>query len=200
MGSAMKTVHDVSLLGGHPVLDFVNTVDSRVGRLGTDYLTGYGDLLVWARRTGVVDPQALRRLEEAVAQQPAMAEVALKRAIQLREAIFGLCLAEGGVGASDADLDILNEMVLRAGRNRRIVATEDGLAWHWAETLDLVADRVAVAAAELLLGARNRRPIRQCPGDNCGWLFLDTSRGGRRHWCSDRTCGTKARVRRFRAA
>jgi predicted RNA-binding Zn ribbon-like protein len=41
--------------------------------------------------------------------------------------------------------------------------------------------------------------VRECLGPNCGWLFIDTSRGGQRRWCSDRSCGTHARVRRFRA-
>ncbi|MCV4932572.1 CGNR zinc finger domain-containing protein, partial [Escherichia coli] len=42
--------------------------------------------------------------------------------------------------------------------------------------------------------------IRECPGRNCGWLFLDTSRNGQRRWCSEAECGTPARVARHRAA
>ncbi|WP_246713898.1 CGNR zinc finger domain-containing protein [Rhizobium leguminosarum] len=32
-----------------------------------------------------------------------------------------------------------------------------------------------------------------------GWLILDESRGGHRRWWSDNTCGSHARVRKFRA-
>nr|WP_245414476.1 CGNR zinc finger domain-containing protein [Mycoplana dimorpha] len=32
-----------------------------------------------------------------------------------------------------------------------------------------------------------------------GWLFFDQSRNGRRRWCSDKKCGSNARVRKFRA-
>jgi predicted RNA-binding Zn ribbon-like protein len=39
--------------------------------------------------------------------------------------------------------------------------------------------------------------VRQCPGRNCGWLFLDVS--GRRHWCSMATCGSRAKMRRLYA-
>ncbi|TIU06903.1 MAG: CGNR zinc finger domain-containing protein, partial [Mesorhizobium sp.] len=35
-----------------------------------------------------------------------------------------------------------------------------------------------------------------CP--RCGWLFLDTSRGGKRRWCSMRTCGNREKVSRHR--
>ncbi|MGO4135948.1 CGNR zinc finger domain-containing protein [Rhizobium brockwellii] len=41
--------------------------------------------------------------------------------------------------------------------------------------------------------------MRACQGPNCGWLFLDQSRGGHRRLCSDKTCGSHARVRKFRA-
>jgi len=39
--------------------------------------------------------------------------------------------------------------------------------------------------------------IRECPGEDCGYLFRDTSRG-RRRWCSMKTCGNRAKVQRFR--
>ncbi|HET7305552.1 MAG TPA: CGNR zinc finger domain-containing protein [Segeticoccus sp.] len=31
-----------------------------------------------------------------------------------------------------------------------------------------------------------------CPGDDCGWLFLNP--GGRRRWCSMSPCGNRAKV------
>lgn len=83
---------------------------------------------------------------------------------------------------------------------RVLVPEPDGFAWRWSgDSLDAVAHRVALAAAELLVQRADRRRVRECPGPNCGWLFIDTSRGGQRRWCSDESCGTPARVRRFRA-
>ena len=41
-----------------------------------------------------------------------------------------------------------------------------------------------------------RERLRSCP--RCGWLFLDTSRGGKRRWCSMRTCGNREKVSRHR--
>ena len=35
--------------------------------------------------------------------------------------------------------------------------------------------------------------VKACPGDDCGWLFLD--RSGRRRWCSMDSCGNRAKVR-----
>ena len=39
--------------------------------------------------------------------------------------------------------------------------------------------------------------VRACPGEDCGWLFYDAT--GRRRWCSMASCGTRHKVRRFRA-
>jgi predicted RNA-binding Zn ribbon-like protein len=50
-----------------------------------------------------------------------------------------------------------------------------------------------------LADRQHRRGVRECPGPNCGWLFLDTSKAGRRRWCSDESCGSRSRVKRFRA-
>lgn len=41
--------------------------------------------------------------------------------------------------------------------------------------------------------------LRQCAGDNCYLLFLDTSRPGNRRWCSMERCGNRHKVREHRA-
>jgi predicted RNA-binding Zn ribbon-like protein len=41
--------------------------------------------------------------------------------------------------------------------------------------------------------------IRVCSADDCGLLFVDTSRPGQRRWCSMERCGNRAKVREHRA-
>ena len=56
---------------------------------------------------------------------------------------------------------------------------------------------IARAAGDLLTSdALNR--VRQCSNPNCSWLFVDTSRAGRRRWCDMKVCGNRAKVYRFR--
>jgi len=38
--------------------------------------------------------------------------------------------------------------------------------------------------------------LKLCEGHDCAWLFLDTSKNGRRRWCSMATCGNSAKARR----
>ena len=58
--------------------------------------------------------------------------------------------------------------------------------------------RVALSARELLLALPGGR-LRVCAGDECGWLFLDSSKAGRRRWCSMADCGNRAKARRHYA-
>ena len=41
--------------------------------------------------------------------------------------------------------------------------------------------------------------IRQCPGDHCGWFFLDSTKRGNRRWCSMSECGQEAKTAQRRA-
>jgi predicted RNA-binding Zn ribbon-like protein len=61
--------------------------------------------------------------------------------------------------------------------------------------LDLVLHRTVAAAAALLIGERLDR-LKRCHGPRCGWLFLDTSKAGRRRWCDMATCGNDEKARR----
>jgi predicted RNA-binding Zn ribbon-like protein len=56
---------------------------------------------------------------------------------------------------------------------------------------------VSGSAAELLTSTELAR-VRECGGENCGWMFLDNSRNHSRHWCDMQDCGNRAKVRRFR--
>lgn len=197
-----KTIDEISLLGGHPALDFVNTVDSRGERWGPEFLNSYGDLVTWALRLDVIDDNEQRILLSLAAKSPSEAERELIRARELRETLHRIFLTE----ANDEpvrvrDLELLNEATRRAQGQRCLAVVDATIEWHHspADHLDTVATRVGWLAAELLTSRRDRRPIRACEGRNCGWLFLDHSRNGHRRWCSDRTCGSHARVRKFRA-
>ena len=51
----------------------------------------------------------------------------------------------------------------------------------------------AVVGRDLLAGPRLDR-VRRCANPECGWLFLDDSRAGKRRWCSMQSCGNRAKA------
>ncbi|WP_437102842.1 CGNR zinc finger domain-containing protein [Streptomyces sp. enrichment culture] len=57
---------------------------------------------------------------------------------------------------------------------------------------------VARDAVELLTDPVARASLRQCAGEDCPLVYLDTSRGRRRRWCSSEVCGNRERVARHR--
>jgi len=199
---SMRGVKDMLLVGGHVVLDFINTVDIRNGGFGPDYLTDYTDLLTFSERTGLLGQSIVMDLERRALRSLGSAQRALSDAIVFREVLYRICRSEvSGEAVSTEDVKMLDEKV-RDAANRRIVTFRSGaigLSWSDPPEFNAVVDRLAVQALGLLTTRDERRLIRECPGRNCGWLFLDTSKGGRRRWCCDRTCGTHARVAKFRA-
>ncbi|MFE3162856.1 CGNR zinc finger domain-containing protein [Streptomyces sp. NPDC059224] len=83
----------------------------------------------------------------------------------------------------------------------RAVPGEDGLlVRELAGPPECAALLAAVArdAVELLTDPVARAAVRECEGDNCPIVYLDTSRGRRRRWCSSEICGNRERVARHR--
>ncbi|MCD0485087.1 ABATE domain-containing protein [Streptacidiphilus sp. ASG 303] len=57
---------------------------------------------------------------------------------------------------------------------------------------------VARDAADLLTDPATVARLRQCEGEGCDLVYVDTSRGHRRRWCSGAACGNRERVARHR--
>jgi predicted RNA-binding Zn ribbon-like protein len=58
---------------------------------------------------------------------------------------------------------------------------------------------LAQSALDLLLAEDTPR-LHACASDTCRWLFLDTSKNRTRRWCDMKTCGNRAKARRYNAA
>lgn len=186
-------------LGGHPALDFANTVAWRLRPEPTEGLPDYPTLLRWARLAGLVAPGDAGEIAARAAADPAGADAARRRAIGLREAIdvVFVAVAQGGEPPVAA-LDALSRSVAEAAGRLRLRRTGDGFAWVWpdadAVSLDRPALEVSWKAARLLLSP-DRERVRRCGGEGCGWLFLDQSRNRSRRWCDMAVCGNRARVK-----
>lgn len=69
----------------------------------------------------------------------------------------------------------------------------------------VVAPTAAAALSTLardaidLFGGPFAHRIRVCAAENCGLLLVDTSRPGKRRWCSMELCGNRAKIRTHRS-
>lgn len=197
------TEHRFKLLGGALCLDFTNTVAWYSSDNPRDRFATYADLIAWGRQTGTLTEPEAQHLLEIAAQRSDAAADTVERARALRRTIHRIFSALAGGGAPDqTDLDVLNILMAEAFANLRIVKTEHDFRWAWGgapERLDRVLWPVVQSAAALLTSEELDR-VKECPGKDCGWLFVDRSRNRSRRWCDMADCGNRAKVRRYRAS
>lgn len=123
----------------------------------------------------------------------------LRRARDLREAIYrtAVHVADGSTPGAQ-DLRTINEW---AAHNDAVRLLGDAGA-HWqvppASPARTALALVAVDAVEVLGGARDGA-VKICSGELCAAVFVDTSRGRSRRWCSMGTCGNRAKRSAMRA-
>jgi predicted RNA-binding Zn ribbon-like protein len=188
-------------IGGDSALDFVNTVTGR-DRQPRDWLDSYARLLEWARLVRLLPEKNLRALTKKLRGEPAAATRALSRAKDLREELFTLvsAVASGNAPPKSA-LAALREHWL-AGIEAHELRFEDGrvIADIRADAadFDLIAAMVAYRMVEHVMPQPVDR-LRMCGGANCSWVFIDSSKAGRRRWCDMAVCGNVAKTQRFYA-
>ena len=202
MKGPKSSAAEMRLVGGRLCLDFVNTVDGRKNDLVLgDKLGDYSDLVAWSQHSGIVTATEAARLIRESKQKPAAANTVFHRAIALREALHRILKATVMESVPPSiDLETVNDELLKARKNERLISTDEGFRWEWigGETaLDRMLWSIAQSAAEFLSTGDLSR-LRECGGEECGWLFEDTSRNRSRQWCHMQDCGNVAKVRRFR--
>src|SRR3954452_12801330 len=102
----MGDVRAMRLAGGHPTVDFVNTLGGRKDTPDDEYLHDYRDLLVWSERTGLIDPELVGTLARAADRRRRPAATALATALDMRghvDAILRATLAARAPRAADLD-------------------------------------------------------------------------------------------------
>jgi predicted RNA-binding Zn ribbon-like protein len=190
-----------AFVGGHPALDFTNTVGGSTRSREVERLGAYGDLVAFAAAAGVVDDAEAAALSGLAAGDPAAATAALSDARAQREALHRwLAAALTGAPGDEADRARVTDDVAAAVRAAR-PAPDPTHGPAWVVTVDdaglaLPARRLALATAALLAGEERRR-IGLC--GRCSWLFLDPSPSRRRRWCSMAVCGNRAKAARHHA-
>jgi predicted RNA-binding Zn ribbon-like protein len=213
MKAMQAPASEMKLVGGRLCLDFINTVDGRKSdspRRGSraidsqmlgDKLAEYSDLVNWSRHSGIVTATEAERLIQTSKRNAREARDVFDRAIALREALYRICKTiMTGHRQQRADLETVNDELLKARTHERLTHAAHGFTWEWAASeaaLDRMLWSIAHSAAELLTTGDLSR-LRECGAEECGWLFEDTSRNRSRQWCDMQDCGNLAKVRRYR--
>ena len=186
--------------GGHPALDFVNTLDERPLDQPIENLATYRDFVRFAELAGLIEPAPARTLRALAG--PASSRI-VRRARKLREHLFNALVAiHQHEPVSRRDLDAIASAIRAARANRVLVAsTSRSLAlyrWSRPTAVEIPLHACALAIESLLMDV-DRRRIKKCEASDCDVYFVDTSKSHRRQWCSMKNCGNREKQRRWRS-
>lgn len=195
-------------LGGVLGLDFVNTVvRTRDGPV--DLLETPERFLDWMRRidAGSVEPSmedlAPRdlpglRLLTVEARELRRALVVLLRWVADGEDTEGFDAEPLEAGRFEAGAAFTIDRALGGASATYRLAGLDGVRTRFDRTSPFAAlTPITLSALEVVRNADPAR-LRECDADDCVRWFVDTSKGGRRRWCSMARCGNRAKVARYR--
>jgi predicted RNA-binding Zn ribbon-like protein len=178
----MQPLEELPFVAGHVALDFVNTAEERGHPDAGDVLHTPEDLRLWGERYGL--------LEDATDDAPEF-----RRAIEARELLYRLLFARVHSRAVPVgDVERLAQLAAEAYGAGEL---DPDFTWRWPRSELSTIRHVAVTSAVELLQAQPR--LKQCPGEHCGWFFLDATKRGNRRWCSMGECGQEAKSARRRA-
>ncbi|HZG05495.1 MAG TPA: CGNR zinc finger domain-containing protein [Streptomyces sp.] len=150
------------------------------------------NLVVWASRS---------RLRPSPVVE--VTEVELAAARELRAALWRMAVDQAhGRTPRPEDVEVVNDTAAGPPLPVRLLRSDGGAGWarDWgpAATGAQLLSTVARDAVDLFGGPYAHR-IRECASEDCYLVFVDTSRPGRRRWCSMERCGNRHKVRALRA-
>jgi predicted RNA-binding Zn ribbon-like protein len=161
--------------------DLPNTIDVEMGR---DVLVSVADLERFAAAHGVSgrfrsdDVRCFR---------------------ELREAIRAICAGHAGAGEDEAAVALLNAQLARAPLLVQATSSRELTIATTSSTgaTALLARLAAGIATAHQLGDWTR--LKACDAHSCRWVYYDRSPGNRSRWCTMSICGSREKVRAYRA-
>ena len=196
----LDSVH-FQLVAGHPVLDFVNTLDWRFRPSGSEeLLNDYEDLLRFSEQSGLMTRWEARR---SATGDSATKKRILTSAKKLRECLASIlyAIAYGQTPPID-HRRTLSDFARTVRRSEDLEWRNSRLAWianrDRTNASDMPFLKLGSAALDLLTSEKINK-LSTCSNPECRWLFLDGSKNQGRRWCDMKLCGNRIKARRYRS-
>ena len=182
-----------NLVGGHPALDFVNSVHDWYAA-PRDYLGDAADAIAFGVACGILSADEAQLLSASTTERELTRLRALRASLErvFRAEVAGRKAVAADLAAVSREASAATSAAVLQHRQGRLVRRIDpagggGATLRW---------RLAEAAVELLTSPEMER-VKACP--SCGWFFRDESKNGSRRWCSMATCGSIEKSRAYYA-
>jgi predicted RNA-binding Zn ribbon-like protein len=148
----------------------------------------------------LASPEALREWfadHRLMAPDEPVSEGDLRRALDVREGLRALLLANNGLPIDDAKVERLDRAASRAGTRVRFhPGQRPELAPDAAGVDGAIARLLAIVAMAVAHDVWDR--MKACPRDDCLWAFYDHSRNRSGKWCTMDVCGNLEKARAYR--
>jgi len=182
-------------IGGEIAVDFANTVSLEGEEAGR--FRSWRDLVDFLELRGAVsrgEGTALRAMGERDARACA---AAFEQALELRALIRTVLAALAGRRPPQAGwVDAVNRALALGVGSARLGRQGRGWRLDFAPVVDEPVRALAPIARSIadLIAQGGGARIRKCANPRCVLYFRDTSRTGRRRWCSMAVCGNRMKV------
>jgi predicted RNA-binding Zn ribbon-like protein len=184
-------------LGGHPLIDFVNTRivqnDERI-----NLLEDFMHFTLWLKEAGIIDEGTREALNRRWGNRNEGKEI-LKSALVLRDR-FEEMLARLGKEqpVPQRTLECINELLRESAEFPRLERSKTGflktIRLRFERPVHLLAP-LASAAADFLCRS-DLSLVRKCENPRCILYFYDATKNRARRWCSMQGCGNRMKAAR----
>ena len=193
-------VREFELVGGHPALDLVNTLDWRFRESGPEeLLESYADVVHLVEQSGLMGPGIASKLMRSANEENAARIVSAVR--ELREAAAEVLYAMVERKSPAASpMRKLEAWFHEASAQQQLHWESGKLAWRLPQSPALALPFwVLSLSVEQFFTSDQMQLLRACGAEECRWLFVDTSKNHTRRWCDMKICGNRVKARRFKA-
>ncbi|WP_332107457.1 CGNR zinc finger domain-containing protein [Variovorax sp. PBL-H6] len=190
-------------IGGVLALDFLNSIASPVD-VPVEWLGSGEDFLNWLSKANLVQPETLEHMRRSAG--PGELDAVAAQARALRNWFRSFVTSHMGARLRPKaiqELEPLNRLLARDEVYGQIVPRSAGSDGETISGLEFVADRrwrspdtlllpLAKVMADLVTTV-DFTQVKGCEWHTCTLLFVDTTRGHMRRWCSMAVCGNRAK-------
>jgi len=163
---------------------FVNSLHMHEGRADEEQLASPEALGAWLSQRGLI------------AAGEEVTEGDLRRAIDVREGLRALALANNGEELDAAAVERLDRAASRAGLRVQATAGAPRLEPDARGVDGAIATLLGAVATSVADGSWPR--FKACPRECCEWAFYDNSKNRSARWCDMGTCGNVEKARAYR--
>lgn len=186
------TEQQLTHIGGHPLIDFINTEMTPNGKK-VDLLKNNEDIVFWLTDIGILTQGAL---QFDWAEDEALLNQVRTFRNKMRAMVANIVNEEP---IAPKYIDIINKALIHWLGKPRLAQGDNEQAFEQQVdfAIETSAQLVAVIAdtAVNFLTTTDLRYVKQCGNGECIRYFIDTSKNHSRRWCSMEGCGNRMKAR-----